>query len=75
MVDVGFGYTKENMLFSDVNFGVSTDTRLAILGKNGSGKSTLLKLIMGELNATVSCLNVIECTAWPFFMTSFRVIL
>ncbi len=53
MVDVGFGYTPDAMLFKDINFGVSQDTRLAILGKNGSGKSTLLKLIMGELNATV----------------------
>ena len=55
MVDVEFGYTPDNILFRDVNFGLSTDTRLAILGKNGSGKSTLLKLIMGELNATVRC--------------------
>jgi len=53
MVDVGFGYTSDLTLFEDVNFGVSTDTRLAILGKNGSGKSTMLKLILGELNPTV----------------------
>ena len=53
MIDVGFGYNPSHLLFDDVNFGLTMDSRLAILGKNGTGKSTLLKLILGELNPTV----------------------
>jgi hypothetical protein len=52
LIDVGFGYDPSRPLFDDVNFGMTMDSRLVILGKNGSGKSTLLKLILGELNPT-----------------------
>lgn len=34
-------------LFSDVNFHISDNDRIGLVGKNGAGKSTLLKLIMG----------------------------
>jgi ATP-binding cassette subfamily F protein 3 len=36
-------------LFSDVNFGITMDSRIAIVGPNGAGKSTLLKALLGEL--------------------------
>jgi ATP-binding cassette, subfamily F, member 3 len=47
--DVGFGYDPARMLFRGVNFGVTMDSRIGILGPNGVGKSTLIKLLMGEL--------------------------
>uniref|UniRef100_A0A7S1CJG3 ABC transporter domain-containing protein n=1 Tax=Bicosoecida sp. CB-2014 TaxID=1486930 RepID=A0A7S1CJG3_9STRA len=50
--DVSFGYTPEKTLFTGVEFGVDTDSRIAILGPNGAGKSTLLNLLLGNLNAT-----------------------
>lgn len=34
-------------LFSDVNFHISDNDRIGLVGKNGAGKSTLLKLIVG----------------------------
>ena len=34
-------------LFSDVNFHISENDRIGLVGKNGAGKSTMLKLIMG----------------------------
>ena len=34
-------------LFSDVNFHISDNDRIGLVGKNGAGKSTMLKLIMG----------------------------
>jgi len=49
--DVGFGYDPSRMLFRGVNFGVSLDSRIGILGPNGVGKSTLIKLVMGQLSA------------------------
>lgn len=35
-------------LFSDVNFNINENDRIALMGKNGAGKSTLLKIIAGE---------------------------
>lgn len=50
--DVSFAYPKSEPLFEHLDFGIDTDSRIAILGPNGAGKSTLLKLLLGELDAT-----------------------
>ncbi|KAJ8906260.1 hypothetical protein NDN08_002753 [Rhodosorus marinus] len=47
--EVSFGYTTGPILYEQVNFGVDTDSRVAIVGKNGAGKSTMLKLLNGEI--------------------------
>ena len=47
--DLSFGYSEDNILFSDVNFSLKKGEVLAIIGKNGKGKSTLLNNIAGEL--------------------------
>ncbi len=39
-------------LFSDVNFHISDNDRIGLVGKNGAGKSTLLKIILGISNPT-----------------------
>jgi ATP-binding cassette, subfamily F, member 2 len=48
---VSFSYSgkKEDYLYSDLDFGIDTDSRIALVGPNGAGKSTLLKLMMGDL--------------------------
>ncbi|KAK9676598.1 hypothetical protein RND81_11G088000 [Saponaria officinalis] len=48
-VDVSFGYTPENILYKNLDFGVDLDSRIALVGPNGAGKSTLLKLMTGDL--------------------------
>ncbi|XP_031483119.1 ABC transporter F family member 1 [Nymphaea colorata] len=48
-VEVTFGYTPENLLYKNLDFGVDLDSRIALVGPNGAGKSTLLKLMTGEL--------------------------
>lgn len=48
-VEVTFGYTPENLLYKNLDFGVDLDSRVALVGPNGAGKSTLLKLMTGEL--------------------------
>ncbi|CAN6461471.1 unnamed protein product [Victoria cruziana] len=48
-VEVTFGYTPENILYKNLDFGVDLDSRVALVGPNGAGKSTLLKLMTGEL--------------------------
>ncbi|XP_042035135.1 ABC transporter F family member 1-like [Salvia splendens] len=48
-VEVKFGYTPDNLIYKNVDFGVDLDSRVALVGPNGAGKSTLLKLMTGDL--------------------------
>lgn len=50
MHNVSFGFENEPPLFSNVNFGIELQSRIAIVGPNGVGKSTFLKLLVGSLN-------------------------
>jgi len=47
-VEVSFGYTPDNLIYKNIDFGVDLDSRVALVGPNGAGKSTLLKLMTGE---------------------------
>eukprot|EP01063_Lacrimia_lanifica_P008337 TRINITY_DN153_c0_g2_i1.p1 TRINITY_DN153_c0_g2~~TRINITY_DN153_c0_g2_i1.p1 ORF type:complete len:731 (+),score=350.66 TRINITY_DN153_c0_g2_i1:42-2234(+) len=49
ILDVTFGYRSDRVLFKDVNFGLDTESRVALVGNNGSGKSTFMNVIGGEL--------------------------
>ncbi|XP_023521496.1 ABC transporter F family member 1-like [Cucurbita pepo subsp. pepo] len=44
-----FGYTPDNLIYTNLDFGVDLDSRIALVGPNGAGKSTLLKLMTGDL--------------------------
>ncbi|KAF5937690.1 hypothetical protein HYC85_025196 [Camellia sinensis] len=48
-VEVTFGYTPDNLIYKNLDFGVDLDSRVALVGPNGAGKSTLLKLMTGDL--------------------------
>ncbi|XP_068639701.1 ABC transporter F family member 1-like [Aristolochia californica] len=48
-VEVTFGYTPDNLIYRNLDFGVDLDSRIALVGPNGAGKSTLLKLLTGDL--------------------------
>jgi len=48
--EVTFGYSKDKILYANVDLGVDLDSRVAIVGPNGAGKSTLLKLMTGDLD-------------------------
>jgi len=50
---VSFNYPKAKTLFTDVDFGLNMDSRIALVGANGTGKSTLLKLMLNELEPTI----------------------
>jgi len=49
VTNISFGYDKENLLFNNLSFNVSSKDRIGIIGKNGKGKTTLLKMLAGEL--------------------------
>lgn len=51
--NVGFGYPNATpeRLFRNCEFGITSKSRIVLLGENGNGKTTLVKLIMGELEA------------------------
>jgi len=50
--DGEFGYNDEDVILSDINFGIDMDARIAIVGPNGAGKSTLLKIMTSEVDLT-----------------------
>jgi len=45
---LSFGYTKEEILFSNINLNLSPGDRVGVIGANGRGKSTLLRLLSGD---------------------------
>jgi len=51
---VHFGYTSDpkDELYTDIDFGIDLDSRVALVGKNGAGKSTLVKLMVGTVQPT-----------------------
>jgi len=49
---------REVSVFSNLNLGVRSGTRLGIVGPNGVGKTTLLRLVAGILSPTIGRLRV-----------------
>jgi len=50
MDEVAFRYPNtERTIFSGVNIGANSESRICIVGENGAGKTTLLKIIMGVM--------------------------
>ena len=48
-MNVSFGYPEGKILFRDADFGITSKSRIVLLGENGNGKTTLVKLMLGEL--------------------------
>ncbi|KAI8902200.1 P-loop containing nucleoside triphosphate hydrolase protein [Globomyces pollinis-pini] len=57
--DMSFSYSgsMNDLIYKNLEFGVDTESRIALVGPNGAGKSTLLKLMAGTLNATSGTIN------------------
>lgn len=43
-----FGYSGQPLLFTNLNFGIDMESRVAVVGPNGIGKSSLLNLLIGR---------------------------
>lgn len=59
---LSFGYTDDNLLYSNLNICLTRGEKLLIVGENGIGKTTLLKLIMGYLSPNEGVINITEKT-------------
>jgi len=49
---LSFAYPGGEALYTNVDFGIDLETRVALVGPNGAGKTTLVKLICDELRPT-----------------------
>ncbi|XP_019849794.1 PREDICTED: ATP-binding cassette sub-family F member 1-like [Amphimedon queenslandica] len=47
--DVSFGYPGQPLLFTNLEFGINMESRVAVVGPNGVGKSTFLNLLLGRV--------------------------
>ncbi|XP_072943679.1 ATP-binding cassette sub-family F member 3 [Epargyreus clarus] len=65
--EVSFYYTKDKIIFSNVNLGATLESRICIVGDNGAGKTTLLKIIMGILSPTVGMRSVHRGLKFGYF--------
>ncbi|KAJ9575730.1 hypothetical protein L9F63_007376 [Diploptera punctata] len=65
--EVSFGYTPDNMIFTNVNLGATLESRICIVGDNGAGKTTLLKIIMGMLTPTKGIRHVHRNLKFGYF--------
>ncbi|NQY75503.1 MAG: ABC transporter ATP-binding protein [Candidatus Margulisbacteria bacterium] len=61
VTDLGFSFGTKSVI-EKVNFSVSKNEFLAIIGPNGGGKTTLLKLILGLLKPTSGTIKVFGVT-------------
>lgn len=51
-LNVSFAYPEQKILFKNADFGITSKSRIVLLGENGNGKTTLVKLLTGELVPT-----------------------
>lgn len=52
-------------IFSDINFTLPRNGRLALLGRNGQGKTTLIRLLGGVQNPTEGRVRWLMNPSWP----------
>ena len=52
LLNVAFGYPDQKVLFKNADFGITSKSRIVLLGENGNGKTTLVKLMIGDLVPT-----------------------
>lgn len=49
MINISFGYPEQKILFKSADFGITSKSRIVLLGENGNGKTTLVKILLGHL--------------------------
>lgn len=62
----------EQVLFSNLNFTVTNDDWLTVIGESGSGKSTLLKIIAGLVDASTGDVLLNDKEQWAYPVDQYR---
>ena len=57
----------DRSLFKDVDFAVTSEMRIGLVGPNGSGKTTLLRLLRGEIEPTAGTLRKADSLKIVYF--------
>jgi len=63
--DIAYSHPNKDILFDNLNFTVSRQDKIALVGNNGSGKSTLLKIIAGELFPSA---GLVKTSSKPYYV-------
>ncbi|XP_060605726.1 ATP-binding cassette sub-family F member 3-like [Ruditapes philippinarum] len=50
--ELQFYYSKDRIIFDNVDCNANMSSRICIVGENGAGKTTLLKILLGDLSPT-----------------------
>merc|ERR1740123_26995 len=67
-INMMFGYDVNKLLFKKINFQLSMQTRIGVIGANGCGKSTLVKLVLQKLEPLFGKITTNRsCRIAPFF--------
>ncbi|MFN4041635.1 MAG: ABC transporter ATP-binding protein [Brevundimonas sp.] len=56
---------SKRRIFSDLNFTLARNGRLALLGRNGQGKTTLIRMLGGVQSATEGHIRWMMTPSWP----------
>ena len=62
VTNLSFGYTKENLLFENLNLTLQKGELKAIVGESGAGKSTLFELILKNLKPISGTIKSARCS-------------
>lgn len=66
--EVAFRYPCTDVtIFSGVNLGANSESRICIVGENGAGKTTLLKIIMGNNSPTSGIIHLHRGLKFGYF--------
>jgi len=60
--NLSFGYSKDKLLFENLNLTLKKGELKAIVGESGAGKSTLFELILKNLKPLVGTLKSAKCS-------------
>lgn len=72
MDEIAFQYpSTERVIFSGVNLGASSESRICIVGENGAGKTTLLKIIMGVMSPSSGIIHHHRGLKYGYFSQHF----
>lgn len=63
--DVTYTHPDRDLLFTDINFIINRQDKIALIGNNGAGKSTLLEILAGNLHPSI---GLVKADSKPYYV-------